>query len=88
MSSNAPLDFDFEYGCRKYVHMRRHVGSGGGRGGKLPPQILADQKGPPGSGGAPHYYLPPQIFRLCNMPVWDTLGTINTAGQKLLFLKK
>ena len=33
----------------------------GGRGGQLPPQILADQK-------APHYYMPPQIFRLCNMP--------------------
>ena len=30
---------------------------GGGRGGHVPPQILADQK-------APHYYLPPQIFRL------------------------
>ena len=29
---------------------------------------MADQKVPPGSGGAPHYYLPPQIFRLCNMP--------------------
>ena len=31
---------------------------GGGRGGS-----------PPGSGGVPHYYLPPQFFRLCNMPV-------------------
>ena len=29
---------------------------------------MADQKAPPGSGGAPHYYMPPQIFRLCNMP--------------------
>ena len=27
------------------------------RGGQLPPKILADQKEPPGSGGAPHYYL-------------------------------
>ena len=41
---------------------------GRGQGGQLPLQILADQKAPPGSGGAPHYYLPPQIFRLCNMP--------------------
>ena len=30
---------------------------GGRQGGQLPPQILADQKVPPGSGGAPHYYL-------------------------------
>ena len=37
----------------------RHVGR---VGGQLPPQILADQKAPPGS------YLPPQIFRLCDMP--------------------
>ena len=34
----------------------------GGQGGQPPPQILADQKAPPGSGGAPHYYLPPRIF--------------------------
>ena len=44
------------------------MSEGEGQGGQLPPQILADQKAPPGSGGAPHYYLPPQIFRLCNMP--------------------
>ena len=44
----------------------RHVGRGGGQ---LLPQILADQKALPGSGGVPHYYLPSQIFRLCNMPV-------------------
>ena len=30
-------------------------------GGQLPTQILADQKAPPGSGGALHYYLPTQI---------------------------
>ena len=41
----------------------------GGQGGQLPPRFLADQKAPPGSGGAPHYYLPPQIFRLCNISV-------------------
>ena len=34
----------------------------GGLGGPRPPQILADQKVPPGSGGAPHYYRPPRIF--------------------------
>ena len=39
------------------------------RGGRTPPQILAEQKAPPGSGGVPHYYLPPQIFRPCNIPV-------------------
>ena len=38
-------------------------------GGRMPPQILAVQKVPPGSGGAPHYYSPPQIFRLWYMPV-------------------
>ena len=41
---------------------------GGRQGGQLPPQILADQKAPQGSGGTLHFYLPPQIFRLCNMP--------------------
>ena len=41
----------------------------GGAGGQLPHQILADQKAPPNSGGAPHYYSPPQIFRPRNMPV-------------------
>ena len=34
----------------------------GGQGGQLPAQILALQKAPPGSDGAPHYYLPPRIF--------------------------
>ena len=34
----------------------------GGPGGPRPPQIFADQKAPPGSGGAPHYYRPPRIF--------------------------
>ena len=43
---------------------------GGGQGGQLPPQILADQKAPPGSGGAPHYYLPPRIFDPCGTPAW------------------
>ena len=45
--------------------MRRHVGRGRGAAA---PQILADQKAPPGSCGMLHYYLPPQNFRLCNMP--------------------
>ena len=34
----------------------------GGSGGPRPRQIFADQKAPPGSGGAPHYYRPPLIF--------------------------
>ena len=38
------------------------MSEGGGQGGKLHPQILADQKAPPGSGGAPHYYLPPMFL--------------------------
>ena len=41
----------------------------GGPGGPRPPQILADQKAPPGSGGAPHYYRPPRIFDPCCIPV-------------------
>jgi hypothetical protein len=39
----------------------------GGQGRRTPPQILADQKAPPSSGGAPNYYLPTQIFRPCNI---------------------
>ena len=53
---------------------------GGGRGGKgaYAPQILADQKVPPASGGVSHFYLPPppQIFRLCNMPVMDAIMSL------------
>ena len=41
----------------------------GGPGGPRPPQILADQKAPPGSGGAPHYYRPPRIFDPWCIPV-------------------
>jgi hypothetical protein len=44
------------------------VSEGRGQGGQLPPQILADQKAPPGSGGAPHYYLPHRIFDPCCTP--------------------
>ena len=40
----------------------------GGPRGPRPPQILADQKEPPGSGGAPHYYRPPRIFDPCCIP--------------------
>ena len=39
-----------------------------GAGGQLPPQILVDQKALPGSGGAPHYYLPHRIFDPCCTP--------------------
>ena len=45
----------------------------GGRGGDLgqsPPQILAEKKAPTGSRGAPHYYLPTQIFRPCAIPAY------------------
>ena len=39
----------------------------GGAGRAAAPQILADQKAPPCSGGAPHYYLPPRFldFETC-----------------------
>ena len=47
----------------------------GGQGGQLPPQILADQKAPPGSGGAPHYYLPPWIFDPWCIPALDWVGS-------------
>ena len=42
----------------------------GGQGGCTYPQIMKDQKAPLGSSDA-HIttYLPPPIFRLCNMPV-------------------
>ena len=42
---------------------------GEGQVGQLPHQILADQKVPPGSGGAPHYYLPDRIFDHWCIPV-------------------
>ena len=42
---------------------------GEGQVGQLPHQILADQKAPPGSGGAPHYYLPHRIFDPWCIPV-------------------
>ena len=46
---------------------------GEGQGGQLPHPILADQKAPPGSGGAPHYYLPPWIFDPWCIPVQKVL---------------
>ena len=50
-----------------------------GQGGRTLPQILANQKASPDSGGAPHYYLPPQIFRPCNMPdLYIYLLTLNS----------
>ena len=45
----------------------QQAGVRGGRG--PPPQILADQKAPPGSGGAPHYYLPHQFEEAIKAPV-------------------
>ena len=47
------------------------MSEGGGQGGQLPPQILADQKAPLGSGGTPHYYRPPRIFDPWCIPVFN-----------------
>ena len=41
----------------------RGVNKGGG-GGNRPLQILAEQKVPPGSGSAQHYYLPPSFKKV------------------------
>ena len=38
------------------------------RGGAHAPPDLGRSEGAAGSGGAPHYYVPPQIFRLWTMP--------------------
>ena len=40
----------------------------GRQGGHTLPQISADQKAPPGSGGVPHYYLPPQFEEAIKAP--------------------
>ena len=50
----------------------------GGRGGRGPPQILEDHKEPPGSGGAPHYYLPPRIFDPWCIPVLGPTRLLNS----------
>ena len=34
----------------------------------MPPHILAEYKAPPGSGGAPHYYLPPKFEEAIKAP--------------------
>ena len=66
---------------------------GEGQVGHLPHQILADQKAPPGSGGAPHYYLPPRIFDPCCMPERDSINCLfrpnyeNISSYLLLFQK-
>ena len=41
---------------------------GGDRGGALSPPDFGRSEGVAGSGGAPHYFMPPQIFRLWHMP--------------------
>ena len=61
----------------------RHVGSRGAGGGSCP-QDFGRSEGADGSGGgAPHYYLPPQIFRLCDMPV---LGAY-ISTQVIMYMK-
>ena len=57
------------------------------QGGQLPPQILADQMAPPGSGGAPHYYLPPQIFDPCCMPDYVTRKFLKNSITICFFCK-
>ena len=55
-----------------YEHMLKLVKTGecmSEGGGSCPSQILADQKAPP----APHYCVPPQIFRLWHMPAYYLL---------------
>jgi hypothetical protein len=51
------------------------MSEGGTGGGSCPPDF-GSHKAPPGSGGAPHYYLPPQIFRIYNMLELCSLGSI------------
>ena len=57
-------DFNFNILWASGMHQ------GEGQGGQLPHPILADQKAPPGSGGAPHYYLPHRIFDPWCIPDW------------------
>ena len=54
----------FSKGLTKY----RHVPKGEARGTHAPPDF-GRSEGTAGSGGEPHYYVPPQIFRLWHMPV-------------------
>ena len=50
---------------KRDMKMYSDMSEGEGHGVQLPyPQILADQKAPPDSGGAPHYYLPPGFLTL------------------------
>ena len=51
----------------KGLYRSAGLSEAGGRGAAVP-QILEGQKAPPGNGSLPHYYLSPQIFRLCDMP--------------------
>ena len=48
----------------------RHVPKEGSRGGVRPPDF-GRSEGAAGSGSAPHYCTPPQIFRLWHMPAQD-----------------
>ena len=55
------------YFKHKTMHKMQAWSKGGGRGGTTPPDF-GRSEGAAGSGGAPHYYVPPQIFRLWTMP--------------------
>ena len=61
-------------GCCRHRRWQQHARQGWrkregqGGGAYATPHILADQKAPSSSGGAPHYYLPTQIFRPSAIP--------------------
>ena len=53
---------------KKPIVIAGMVQRGGGAGGAHAPPDFGISEGPAGSGGAPHYYVTPQIFRLWHMP--------------------
>ena len=61
---------------------------GDGAGGAAAPQILADQKAPPGSGGAPHYYLPPRFldFATCLLQCLKIISEIKVLHRLDIFI--
>ena len=69
--------------CMKNSRGKTGMHQGEGQVGQLPHPILADQKAPPGSGGAPHYYLPPRIFDPWCIPVINTMMSLEI---KIIFI--